>query len=158
MNSNRVFAMRLPWKTEWIDRPEKQTMRVLILEPDPLQCDLLAMALRRNGYTPVICANADQVEDDLRLYNPDVLILDTHLPGHNGLDILLQLQETTFSRRIYVVMVSSLGFPRVIRQAMEAGADAYLVKPIDVDELAGRLNALTGQPSKRVLSAAWQNT
>jgi DNA-binding response OmpR family regulator len=118
---------------------KREIPTVLILEPNLLQCDLLKMALTRGGMKPIVCEQPAALREHLIQYMPDVLLIDTYLPGHNGLDLIGQLNSEVLLRRTKVFFLSSLGFPEVVQKAAQMGASGFLVKPLDPDLLVKRI-------------------
>lgn len=120
---------------------KRETPSILILEPNPLQCDLIKIALTRSGMKPIVCAQPAALRQDLVQYMPDVLLIDTYLPGHNGLDLISQLNSEVLLKRTKVFFLSSLGFPEVVQKAAQIGASGFLVKPLDPDLLVTRIQS-----------------
>jgi two-component system OmpR family response regulator len=112
---------------------------ILILEPNPLQCDLIRIALRRNGMKPIVCDQPAALRQHLVQHMPDVLLIDTYLPGQNGLDLISKLNSEVLLKRTKVFFLSSLGFPEVVQKAAQIGATGFLVKPLDPDLLVTRI-------------------
>jgi DNA-binding response OmpR family regulator len=112
---------------------------ILILEPNPLQCDLIRLALTRSHMNPIVCQQPSALRQYLVQYMPDVLLIDTHLPGHNGLELIGQLDSEILLKRTRVFFLSSLGFPEVVQKAAQVGASGFLVKPLDPDLLVARI-------------------
>jgi CheY-like chemotaxis protein len=84
---------------------------------------------------------------------PDVILLDIHLPGMDGYEILAQLRADPRWRDVAVVAVSADAMPHDVQRGLAAGFDRYLTKPVDLNELLGVLDALVrqrrGGPSPR---------
>lgn len=118
---------------------KREIPTVLILEPNPLQCDLLRMALQRGGMKPIVCKGPAALRQHLVQDMPDVLLIDTYLPGHNGLELVCQLNSEVLLKRTKVFFLSSLGFPEVVQKAAKMGASGFLVKPLDTDLLLNRI-------------------
>ena len=74
--------------------------------------------------------------------HPDLILLDLFLPQQNGLDFLQRLKQSGLLVSIPVIVVSALGFPEIVQQAVQAGARDFLVKPIDTDMLVARVQKL----------------
>jgi len=64
---------------------KRENPSILILEPNAMQCDLLKLALTRHSMNPIVCAEPSSLREKLSQHAPDVLLVDTHLPGVNGL-------------------------------------------------------------------------
>lgn len=118
---------------------KRETLSVLILEPNVLLCDLLKLTLRRHNLKPILCQNPANLRNDLLQHVPDILLIDTHLPGHNGLDLVGQLNSKVLLQRTKVFFLSSFGFPEVVQKAAQLGASGFLVKPLNPDLLIHRI-------------------
>jgi two-component system, OmpR family, response regulator QseB len=114
--------------------------RVLIVEDDPELSDMLAGLLSDEGYD-VAVARDGQRALHLGLTQPyDVMVLDRGLPAIEGLDLLGRLRRSGVSTPTLVL--SALGNPADRVEGLDAGAEDYLSKPFDLDELLARLRAL----------------
>jgi DNA-binding NtrC family response regulator len=120
---------------------------VMILEPDVMQRDLMVLALRRHQLQPIVCPQSHQIEVLLAQHCPELLIIDLLLRGRNALDLLEMLKKKGLLEKTKVLLISPLGFPEIVRKAARAGAAAFVVKPLDPDQLAERsYNMLRGGP------------
>jgi twitching motility two-component system response regulator PilH len=118
---------------------------VMILEPDVMQRDLMVLALRRHQLQTIVCPQSHQIEEMLAQHCPEILILDLLLRGRNGLDLLDLLKKKGLLEKTKVLLISPMGFPEIVRKAARAGAAAFVVKPLDPDQLAERsFNMLHG--------------
>lgn len=118
---------------------KRETLSVLILIPNALQCDLVRMALVRGQMKPIVCDKPESLREQLMQTIPDVLLIDTHLSGHNGLDLVSQLSSSVLLKHTKVFFVSSLGFPEVVQKAAQIGASGFLVKPLNPDLLVSKI-------------------
>ena len=125
----------------------RETLSVLVLEPNAMQCDLLKLALTRHRMNPIICGEPSALREKLAQHAPDVLLVDTHLPGINGMDLVSQLNTAVLLNRTKVFFLSSLAFPEVVQKAAKIGASGFLVKPLDPDLLAARILDCCSQPA-----------
>ena len=125
---------------------KRETLSVLILEPNPLQCDLLKLALIRNRMKPTVCSEPARLREQLIELMPDVLLIDTYLPGQNGLDLINQLNSEVLLKRTKVFFISSLGFPEIVQKAAQMGASGFLVKPLNPDLLVTRIQDCFNRP------------
>jgi PleD family two-component response regulator len=117
----------------------RETPSILILEPNALQCDLIKMALVRSHMNPIVCTDATKLRQQLLELMPDVLLIDTYLPGQNGLDLISQLNSEILLQRTKVFFISSFGFPEIVQKAAQIGASDFLVKPLNPDLLIARI-------------------
>lgn len=118
---------------------KRETPTVLILEPNALQCDLIRMALLRGGMNPILCSQPADLRRHLLERAPDALLIDTYLPGRNGLELIGELNSETLLERTKVFFLSSLGFPEIVQKAAQIGASGFFVKPLDPDLLVSRI-------------------
>lgn len=112
---------------------------VLVIEPDPMQRDLIMLALRRNHIHAEACTDPADLPGLLEVNKPSVLVMDIYLPGTNGLDLMVNLKERGLLSATKVIGVSSMAFPEVVRKMVQAGFSDFLVKPIDIDLLVARV-------------------
>ncbi len=117
----------------------RESLSVLVLEPNPLQSSLIRLALTRNRINPIICDEPAALRQHLLNHRPDVLLIDTYLPGQNGLELVDALQAEVLLQRTKVFFISSMGYPEIVSKAAKLGASGFLVKPIDPDVLVSRI-------------------
>jgi two-component system, OmpR family, response regulator QseB len=114
--------------------------RLLLVEDDRELVALLAAALRDEGYA-VDVAQDGQRGLHLGLTRPyDVVVIDRRLPALDGLELLTRLRARAVRAR--ALMLTALGTVHDRIDGLDAGADDYLVKPFDLNELSARLRAL----------------
>jgi two-component system, OmpR family, response regulator QseB len=114
--------------------------RLLLVEDDSELVELLSGALRDEGYTVDVAMDGHRGLH-LGLTRPyDVVVIDRGLPALDGLDLLVRLRSRAVRAR--ALMLTALGTVHDRIDGLDAGADDYLVKPFDLDELSARLRAL----------------
>lgn len=113
---------------------------VLLVEDDPTIVALLGQLLREEGYRLDVATDGQRGLHLALVRDYDVVVLDRGLPAMDGLDLLARLRATGF--RTPVLVLSALGNPADRVAGLDAGAEDYLGKPFDVDELLARLRAL----------------
>ncbi|MFJ9773133.1 response regulator transcription factor [Kitasatospora sp. NPDC101157] len=116
------------------------THTVLIAEDDRAIRDSLTRALTLEGYRVRIAADGTQTLAVLAEQRPDVLVLDVMMPAPDGLEVCRRLRAAG-DRTPVLMLTARVEVPDRIA-GLDAGADDYLVKPFDVDELFARLRAL----------------
>jgi two-component system OmpR family response regulator/two-component system response regulator QseB len=123
-------------------------MRILLVEDDSLLGDGLRAGLRQLGFQVDWVRDGEAAERELRTGSYAAAVLDLGLPRKDGLDVLASVRRAGVSTPV-LVLTARDAVPERIR-GLDAGADDYVVKPVDLDELAARLRALVrrahGQP------------
>ena len=119
----------------------------LVVENDPAQRALITLGLNRLGCTVVSAKDGIEARSMLEDCRPTLMVLDTYLPQINGIDLLRQLKAAHLIDQCPVIMISSYGFEEVVQQVIQAGAQDFLVKPINVDELVQRARGLLDRSS-----------
>jgi two-component system OmpR family response regulator len=114
-------------------------MRVLIVEDEPDLRRSLAGALREEGYAVDSAPEGDEGIFKAESNDYDVIVLDVMLPGKDGWEILARLRQC---RRTPVLMLTARDGVRDRVRGLNLGADDYLVKPFNLDELLARVRAL----------------
>lgn len=115
-------------------------VQLLIIEDNPSTLKMLAFLLENEGYT-VYARNTVAAGLEVLRHEPvDLLVLDVMLPDSNGLQVCRQIRNEGLSTPI--LMVSALGSRADKLAALEAGADDYMTKPLDTNEVVARVRAL----------------
>ena len=125
-------------------------MRILLAEDDALLGDGLRNGLRQHGFQVDWVRDGEAAQRELRAQPYAAAVLDLGLPRLDGLDVLAQIRQAGVTLPV-LVLTARDGVPDRIK-GLDLGADDYVVKPIDLDELAARLRALVrrahGQPTE----------
>ncbi|WP_434287211.1 phosphate regulon transcriptional regulator PhoB [Celeribacter sp. SCSIO 80788] len=113
--------------------------RVLVVEDEPAQREVLAYNLEAEGFAVSKAENGDDallyVDED----NPDIIVLDWMLPGVSGIEICRRLKTRPDTREIPIIMLSARSEEVDRVRGLETGADDYVVKPYSVIELMARV-------------------
>jgi two-component system, OmpR family, response regulator len=115
-------------------------LRVLLAEDDPMIGASIRQGLRQDGFAVDWVEDGRAAEQALLQSVHDALVLDLGLPRRTGLEILGAMRRRGDTRPVLVLTARDAVADRVA--GLDAGADDYLVKPFDLDELAARLRAL----------------
>ncbi|MFI6930974.1 response regulator transcription factor [Streptomyces sp. NPDC050287] len=114
--------------------------RVLLIEDDRAVREGVALALRRLGHEVAAAETGEDGLERLRSFRPDVVVLDLMLPGMTGLDVCrgMRAQDQTLP----IIMATARGDDEDIVVGLEAGADDYVVKPVQARVLEARIRAV----------------
>lgn len=127
-------------------------MHILLAEDDPLLGDGLRAGLRQLGFQVDWVQSGDAAERELRAQDYAAVVLDLGLPRRDGMDVLAAVRAAGLATPV-LVLTARDAVPDRIR-GLDAGADDYVIKPVDLHELAARLRALVrrahGQPRDRL--------
>lgn len=117
----------------------EQNIKVLIVDDDEHICQLLELYLRREGFSADYCNNGEIALTKLRDKNYDAVLLDVMMPGLDGYAVLSELRK--FSD-VPVIMLSARGESLDRIKGLDKGADDYITKPFEPDEVIARLRAV----------------
>ncbi|MDA8420299.1 MAG: response regulator [Pseudomonadota bacterium] len=123
-------------------------MRLLLVEDDPMIGESVRRGLRREGFAVDWVADAESAGPALEAGTYDLLLLDLGLPRKSGLDLLRELRAGGAGIPVLVLTARDAVGDRVL--GLDSGADDYLVKPFDLDELGARVRALLRRQTGRV--------
>jgi two-component system, OmpR family, response regulator TctD len=115
-------------------------VKLLLVEDDPTMQATLQRSFQRRGMQVVVCGDGARALDRWQASLPDVVLLDLSLPGLDGLDVLTQARAAGLATPVLVLTARGTVGDRVL--GLNAGADDYLPKPFDLDELEARVRAL----------------
>ncbi|HAT72367.1 MAG TPA: hypothetical protein DCS63_06080 [Elusimicrobia bacterium] len=115
---------------------------VLIVEDDKLNRELVSTALREDGYMVHTAASIGDCRDILKRDKPDIIVLDRGLPDGDGFQLCVELKKDPLFRAISVIMLTGDVVIREKLPGLRCGANDYLAKPYDIDELRSRVGAL----------------
>jgi DNA-binding response OmpR family regulator len=107
----------------------------LFVDDDPGVRELVAVNLRAEGYRVHLTDGGYGVERLVEMTEPDVVLLDIMMPERDGYDVLRSLKSKDSTRDIPVVVLSARASDAEIWEGWQAGADYYLTKPFNVDQL-----------------------
>jgi len=124
---------------------------VLLVEDDPAARQGLELALRRLGYGVHAAGTGEAALRDLRDAAPDVVVLDVMLPGLDGFEVCRRLRRGS---DIPVIMLTARGDDLDVVGGLEAGADDYVVKPVEPRVLDARIRAVIRRTTARAGSPA----
>jgi two-component system response regulator MtrA len=113
--------------------------RIIYVEDDELVGEIVKDVLTRAGHLVGVINHGTLAFETIAFKKPDLVILDRGLPGMQGVDILTALRRLPGLYLTPVLMLTAKGGEVMIDEAMEAGANDYLVKPFEPEELVRRV-------------------
>ena len=121
-------------------------MRILIIEDDKRLCEALQVQLEAAGYDVDLCYNGMDAPFYAMQKHADLILLDRMLPGIDGLTVLKMLRQNQIQTPVILATAMSQIEDRI--EGLDSGADDYIVKPYDIQELMARIRALTRRPAE----------
>ena len=116
---------------------------ILIIDDDKTMTELLKTLLKMEGHTPTAVNDSTKAIDVAATVNPDLITLDLMMPGLSGFDLCELLRHDPKFTNVPIIIVSARDDAESKQKALRAGAQAYLTKPFDADELMHKINQLT---------------
>jgi DNA-binding response OmpR family regulator len=125
-------------------------MRILIVEDDIELCNAVKFHLEQEGYTVDTCLNGEDGLHFIKQEAYDLILLDRLLPELDGMDVLSRTRALGITSQI--IMITALDGIGDRIAGLDAGADDYIVKPFDINELLARVRAVSRRPRQ------WKST
>ncbi|PWH05312.1 DNA-binding response regulator [Brachybacterium endophyticum] len=112
--------------------------RILVVDDDQAIAEMVGIVLRGKGYDVVTTADGASALDAFDRLSPDLVLLDLMLPGMDGIEVCRRLRRRS---GVPVLMLTARSDTADVVEGLEAGADDYLTKPFEPDELVARIKA-----------------
>jgi two-component system, cell cycle response regulator DivK len=116
--------------------------KVLLVEDNDMNRDMLSRRLTRRGLQVVCAVDGRQGVDLARSENPDVILMDMSLPVMDGWEATRRIKSDSATRNVPVIGLSSHAMSGDREKAIEAGCDDYDTKPVELDRLVGKIEHL----------------
>lgn len=123
---------------------------VLVVEDDWMHRDFLVRLLQIKGYDVRVAIDGEAAISELRLHQPDAVVLDMGLPGINGYQVARLIRANQQTRHIAIIALTAFALSEDQDRAIQAGCDAFETKPVDLDVLHAKLQALIARNSTYV--------
>ena len=153
MSDTKDIPFSPPWQISDLGKPDQPKLTeldarpavarfaqipIVVAEDDLVSRTLIGNLMEKWGFKAVITQNGDEAMAALRAeQGPALALLDWMMPGMDGLQVCRRVRES--EKMVYVIMLTSLGTKENIVEGLHAGADDYLIKPFDKNELLARI-------------------
>lgn len=115
--------------------------KILIIDDEYLTVEMLSTFLRIIGHDTLQALNAQQARERVAAFSPDAILLDIMLPDVNGIELCRELRAMPSTAHTPIVMISAQA-PPLLKEAEAAGANGYLVKPLNIMGLRKALESV----------------
>jgi len=116
-----------------------QKAKVLIVDDEPFNVDVLLQELEELDYELITASNGQEALDQIKSQQPDLILLDLMMPVLDGFAVLSEIKMDNELRDIPVIIVSAASDSKSIVKGIKQGADDYITKPIDAESLKSKL-------------------
>ncbi len=116
--------------------------KILIVDDEPLNVKLLKAKLTSESFSTIEAFNGQECLEKVRTEHPDLILLDIMMPGLNGFEVTRILKADKKTKNIPVIYITALDSSDDKAKALEAGADEFLNKPINTNELLTRIRSI----------------
>jgi two-component system cell cycle response regulator DivK len=117
-------------------------MKLLLVEDNEMNRDMLSRRLMRNGYDIVIAIDGQQAVNMASSEGPDLILMDMSLPVIDGWEATRRVKSNAGTRQIPIIALTAHAMAEDKDKAMAAGCDDFDTKPVDIQRLLGKIQAL----------------
>jgi pilus assembly protein CpaE len=117
-------------------------LRVLLVEDDDLTRRMMTALLTKQGFDVTPAANGPMAIEEVKKAPPDIILMDVMMPGMDGYTACRAIRANPEGAHIPIIMLTALDSVENKVKGFEAGADDYMVKPCDIEELTARIHVL----------------
>lgn len=115
---------------------------ILIVDDEPSNFDVIAAQLSDCDYLIDYASSGQEALSSLDIYNPDLILLDVMMPGINGIEVCQQIKAMPKWQAVPIVMVTALSSKADLAKCLDAGADDFISKPVNSEELRARVKSM----------------
>lgn len=124
--------------------------KILYVEDDEMNRDMLSRRLERKGYQVIMAADGQQGVTKAQDESPDLILMDLSLPVMDGLEATRQIKATPSTRAIPIIALTAHAMVGDRQKAIEGGCDDYDSKPIELPRLLAKIEALLNKGQRHV--------
>jgi DNA-binding response OmpR family regulator len=129
---------------------ETSKRKVLCVDDDEDTCEMLSVVWRNSDYQLTLAHTVAEALTRALTDEFDLILLDSHLPDASGIDLCRQIREA--DQQTPIIFYSADAYPKHINEALEAGANLYLTKPLSPDGVGKAIDQLLGESDSRPAS------
>ena len=126
--------------------------RVLVVDDDALQLEMLVRGLERNGYEVSGASSGPEAVQCVRKSKVDLVLLDHMMQDMTGLDVLRIVRRTYSATELPIIIVTASNDPNTVREAVKLGANDYITKPVDLARVLARIRVHLGRAAEQNVS------
>ncbi len=139
------------------ERHEKPTLDILVVEDSRTQAEFIRHILETEGYNVTLAGGGIEAIRRIEAVRPDIVLTDILMPGMDGYDLCRRIKQDFPS--IPVIMVTNLYDPADVMKGLAAGADSFIVKPVDPGLVPSQIEPSCGRgryPTRTPPSRSWR--
>jgi DNA-binding response OmpR family regulator len=122
-----------------------QPKRILVADDEPDVRELVVYRMKRSGYDVIEAKNGEEAFELAVANIPDLIVADVMMPRVDGYELTRRLRAEQTTQRIPIILLTAKTQEADVSQGFDAGADDYLKKPFNPDELVARVRAVLGR-------------
>lgn len=123
-------------------RHAEYSPRILVVDDEPLNVKLLTAKLASQNYETIKAYSGEQALEAVQRTAPDLILLDVMMPGIDGYEVTRRLKSSSETQKIPIILITALNGKEDKKKALELGADEFLNKPVNTEELRTRVASL----------------
>ncbi|MBM3284997.1 MAG: response regulator [Candidatus Aminicenantes bacterium] len=124
--------------------------KILLVEDDPVQIELIRKHLESFGYSLVIARNGQEGIKAAQVEKPDLILMDMIMPGMHGLEAVIKLKESPLTMNIPIIALTIMSSPKFVQECYRAGIIGYIKKPYEPKALLESVERVVGKPERKI--------
>ncbi|MFZ2053345.1 MAG: response regulator [Candidatus Aminicenantales bacterium] len=124
--------------------------KILLIEDDPIQIELIKKHLEPQGHIIIVAKNGQEGIKLARDDRPDLILMDMIMPGMHGLEATIKLKEDPLTTEIPIMALTIMSSPKFVQECYRAGIIGYIKKPYNPKILLESVERIVGKPERRV--------
>lgn len=124
--------------------------KILVVEDDAVQIEMIKKHLEASGYSLVIARNGQEGIKAAQVEKPDLILMDMIMPGMHGLEAVIKLKENPLTTMIPIIALTIMSSPKFVQECYRAGIIGYIKKPYDPKTLLENVEKVVGKPERKI--------